>query len=192
MVHAHFNSTSFQLKKRPLHVLGSVIHIQNATGEPILFSLLNPFRSLETLRVFENENLSGELLNISPRSVFKLSTIFDVWDVQSHKKIGSIKRNAMKSLFKNEWKIWDENDNEIGCIQERSWALALMRRLFTRLIPSSHQILFNGEAIGHIRRDFNPIFTQLQIDFTENDETTFDKRMGVAAGLIIYASKNAL
>jgi hypothetical protein len=90
----------------------------------------------------------------------------------------------MKSLLKDEWSILDRHDSQIGLIKEDHLILALLRR-FIGLIPQSFVVEMNGNNIGEIKQNFNPLVGKLRLDFTRDPSHTLDRRLALAAGILL-------
>ena len=93
----------------------------------------------------------------------------------------------MKSLLKDEWLILDAQDREIGIIKEDSTALAIVRRFLTNLIPQTFECYVNGISVCTYKQNMNPFVSKINIDFSKNRDNILDRRLGIAAGLLLCA-----
>jgi hypothetical protein len=83
--------------------------------------------------------------------------------------------------------LLDQNDMQIGLIQEDSTVLALVRRFLTNLVPQSYQVTMNGSVVATMKQNFNPFVFKLTLDFSGDHGRVFDRRLGIAAGLLLCA-----
>jgi len=182
-----FNYQNYLVRRKVFTFFGAKFHVYNADKELVLFSKLKAFRLKEDVRLFTNESMSEELVNIHARKVLDISSIYDVSDSQTGLKIGGLKRKGLKSILKDEWLILDINDQEIGVIQEDSMGLALIRRFLVNLIPQSYNVYIDGRLVSIFKQKFNPFILKLNLDFSPDSEGVFDKRLGIAAAIMLSA-----
>lgn len=93
----------------------------------------------------------------------------------------------MKSIIQDEWIVLDAQDNEIGIIKEDSTALALIRRFVTNLIPQTFECYINGTSVCTYKQNMNTFVSKINIDFSKNTGNVLDRRLGIAAGLLLCA-----
>jgi hypothetical protein len=139
----------------------------------------------EDIRLFRDEDMQHELISIQARSIIDFSAAYDVTDSETGEKLGALRKRGFKSILKDEWVLLDNNDNEIGHIKEDSLFLALLRRFVANLIPQSYVVEMNGERVSTFKQNFNPFVVKLNLDFTEDRNEVLDKRLGIAAGLLL-------
>ena len=182
-----FNYQNYLVRRKVFTFFGAKFHVYNPDKELVLFSKLKAFRLKEDVRLFTNESMSEELVNIHARKVLDISSIYDVSDSQTGLKIGGLKRKGLKSILKDEWLILDINDQEIGVIQEDSMGLALIRRFLVNLIPQSYNVYIDGRLVSTFKQNFNPFVLKLNLDFSPDSEGFLDKRLGIAAAIMLCA-----
>jgi hypothetical protein len=131
--------------------------------------------------------MTTQILQISARGVLDFGMTYDVIDVIANQKVGALRRKGMASILRDEWHILDVNDQQIGTILEDSMGMALLRRFLSNLIPQT----FNGDIQGrHVmvfKQRFNPFVAKIDIDFTGDTEGWLDRRLGVAAAVMLAA-----
>ena len=180
-----FEHTTYLLQKQFWKVFGGSYRIYDPTGSLVLFASLKAFKLKEDISVYGDESKSVELLRIKARNIIDFSATYDVFDSGSGEKIGALRRRGLKSMFKDEWVILDTADNEIGMIQEDRWILAILRRQVTNLIPQ----VFHGEMAGakilRFSQHFNPFVQKMDLDFTPDTEGKLDRRLGLAAAILL-------
>ena len=93
-------------------------------------------------------------------------------------------------MLKDEWVILDVNDNEIGVIKEESTIKALVRRFVdaaSLLMPQQYLVEMNGQQVSEFKQTFNPFIQKLNIDFSYDPDYTLDRRLGMAAAILLLA-----
>jgi hypothetical protein len=119
-----------------------------------------------------------------------LGATYDVWYAASGQKLGPLRRSGIKSMIKDEWKILDTQDREVGIIEEDSWALALVRRFVdyaTLFLPQQYSGTLNGHPVLHFKQRKNPLLMKIEADFSMDTGQTFDRRLGIAAAILFCA-----
>ncbi|MBA2941062.1 hypothetical protein HZF08_22540 [Paenibacillus sp. CGMCC 1.16610] len=182
-----FNHHKFVVRKQILSLVGAKIDIFDMNEKPILFSKMKAFKLKEDIRIYDDETMQECLISIQARSVIDFSAIFDVVDVETGIKIGSLRRKGVKSIFKDEWAILSPNESEIGLIKEDNVLLALLRRFLTNLIPQHYIVEMNGAKVAEYKQNFNPIVQKLILDFSADHNNKLDRRLGLAAAVLLIA-----
>lgn len=182
-----FNFTQYSLHKTFFQLLGASFKIYDPQGNLVLFASQKAFKLKEDIRLYSDESMTTEVLTIHARNIIDFSATYDVTDSATGQKIGALKRKGLKSMFVDEWLILDVDDNEIGTIKEDSVFLATVRRFLTALIPQNYDAFMKGERVADLRQNFNPFLYKLNIDFSMDTANLFDKRLGIAAGVLLAA-----
>lgn len=166
--------------------MGAKLHIYNSSEELVLYSQMKAFKLKEDIALFTDESMEKELLRIKARNVIDFSATYDVHDSETGEHIGALRRKGLKSILKDEWTILDQRDTEIGLIKENSTLMALLRRFIT-LIPQKYNIELGNNVIPAFRQNFNPFVTKIIADFSEDRSGQLDRRLGLAAGILLCA-----
>ncbi len=182
-----FNQRKYQIRKRVLSLVGATLQIFDADGQEILFSKMKAFKLKEDIRLYSGEDMQDEYLTIHARSIIDFSATYDVFDAKTSEKIGAFRKKGLKSVLKDEWVILDNNDVEIGLIKEDNLALALLRRFLTNLVPQSYHVEVSGRNVGTFKQNFNPFVVKLNLDFSVDNDHLLDRRLGIAAGILLCA-----
>ncbi|MGE5551928.1 MAG: hypothetical protein ACM3ZC_15550 [Bacteroidota bacterium] len=95
-----------------------------------------------------------------------------------------MQRRGFKSIIRDEWNILDADDRPIGVLKEDS--LAILRR-FINLIPQEFHVEINGVQVCTLKQNFNPFTLRLAVDFTADRTNLFDRRLGLAAAVLLCA-----
>jgi len=182
-----FQHKNYLIRKKVFKLFGGAFHIFDPYGELVMFAKMKAFKLKEDIRLYTREDLQEELLVIKARKVLDISATYDVMDSSKEEKVGALRRRGLKSIFKDEWLILDNNDNEIGTIKEDSALLAAIRRLLTNLVPQKYHAEMSGNPVCLYKQNFNPFVLKLNVDFSEDVREQFDRRLGLAAGVLLCA-----
>lgn len=182
-----FGYTQYLVRKKVLSVLGAKFHIYNGNQELVMFSQMKAFKLKEDIRLYSDETMSRELLTISARNVIDFSATYDVKDSSTGEHVGCLRRKGFKSILKDEWLILNANEAEIGKIKEDSRFMALLRRFLTTLIPQTYSVQVNGNTVSTFKQNFNPFVTKLNVDFSNDPSQSIDRRLGLAASVLLCA-----
>jgi len=182
-----FSHTTYLIRKRILSVMGGKFEIFDPAGNVVLFSRMKAFKLKEDIRLYTGEDMTTELLTIQARRVLDFSAAYDVVDSTTGQKVGALRRKGLKSMFRDEWIILDAYENEVGMIQEENAVLALIRRVLSNLIPQSYNVTLGGVQVAEFKQNFNPFVTKLTLDFSADLQKRLDRRLGIAAGVLLCA-----
>lgn len=182
-----FSHSNYQVRKRILSVVGGKFEIFDPAGNVVLFSKMKAFKLKEDIRLYTGEDMTTELLSIQARAILDFSAAYDVVDSQTGQKVGALRRKGLKSMFRDEWLILDVYDNEIGLIREENAFLAIIRRFLTSLIPQSFDVELGGVLVAEFKQNFNPFVTKMTLDFSPDPQRRLDRRLGIAAGVLLCA-----
>jgi hypothetical protein len=186
-LNAHFQYPNYLVRRKVFKFLGAAFHIYDPSGQVAFYSQLKAFKLKEDIRIYTGEDMQTEALVIQARQIIDFSAVYDVYDPRTQEKVGALKRKGMKSMIKDEWMFLDTEDREIGLIQEDSMALALVRRFLTNLIPQTFLGSVNGRQVCEFRQNFNPFVIKVNLDFAMDTEGLLDRRLGLAAAVLLCA-----
>jgi len=173
--------------KRQVFALAGKFRFYNPGGQLVMFSEQKMFKLREDIRVYADEGKSQEVLMIKARQIIDFSAAFDVVDSATGMKVGALRRKGLQSILRDEWEILDVGDNVIGSLVEDSMGLALLRRFLSNLIPQNYDILIGSTRVADLKQNFNPFTYELNIDFSMDVAHQLDRRLGVAAGILLAA-----
>jgi uncharacterized protein YxjI len=86
------------------------------------------FKFKEDIRFYTDESKTVELMRIKARQRFDPRATYDVTDPDGA-KIGAIQKVFGKSLLRSTYQLYDAAGAEVAIVQERSMAVAIIRRL---------------------------------------------------------------
>jgi uncharacterized protein YxjI len=175
------------IRRKVFKLLGEAFHIYDEAGRVILYSKMKAFRLREDIRLYESDAMREELLLIAARNVIDFSAAYDVTDVPSGERVGTLKRRGISSLVRDTWLIEDAAGREIGHCEEDSLALSLVRRTVLNILPQNFTGQVDGRDVFHFRRRFNPFILKMDLDFTMDTAPLLDRRLGLALGVLLSA-----
>lgn len=181
-----FTYSQYLLKKQVIALTGR-FRIYDTQGRLLMFSHQKMLKLKEDIRVYSDESMTSEVLRIQARQMIDFSAAYDVFDSMSGQKVGALRRKGWRSLLQDEWEFLDANDLPFAVMKEDSMLMALLRRFLVSLIPQNYDVLINGQRVADIRQNFNPFTYRLTMDFSMDSMNQLDKRLGIAAGILLGA-----
>ncbi len=183
---AIFQQDAF-VARRKIFSLAPCFFVQDQAGNALAFLRKKIFTLKDEIRVYTDETQSLELLNIKARRIIDWGTAFDVTDSINRQKVGALKRRGWKSLVRKEWIVMDALDQEIGMIREDSMMLAFVRRFLTNLLPQTYTFEIGGQQVGTAGQNWNFFAPKMHVDFTADPAKRLDRRLLVAAVVLLMA-----
>jgi len=186
------SSLAFQfdryLLKRQVFALTGKFRVYDPMENLLLFSEQKMFRLREDIRVYSDESRTQEVLMIKARQIIDFSAAYDVIDTGTGQKAGVLRRKGWSSLLRDEWEILDASDQPIGRLFEDSMGRALARRfLLGTFLPQNYDITIGAERVADLRQRFNLFAYRLDLDFSMDPGRKLDRRLGIAAGILLAA-----
>lgn len=175
------------LLKRQVFALTGKFRYYDPSGNLVMFSEQKMFKLREDIRVYADESKMQEVLMIKARQIIDFSAAYDVVDSATGQKVGALRRKGLASMLRDEWEVLDVNDNVIGKLMEDSMGLALLRRFLTNLVPQNYDLFMGATRVADLRQNFNPFTYQLNVDFSMDINHQLDRRLGLAAGILLAA-----
>jgi uncharacterized protein YxjI len=178
--------SNYLAKKAFFNFLGNAFRLYDTSGNLAFFVKQKAFKLKEEITIFADEGQKDAQLTIKARSIVDFSATYDVTDAKSGEALGALKRDGVKSLFRDEWSILDASGTAIGKVTEDTGVLAIIRRLFLKIIPQTFRITMGDDEIGEIKQRFNPFQLGYDVDFSKANDR-LDPRMGVATVVLLLA-----
>jgi uncharacterized protein YxjI len=177
----------YELHRQFAKLVGANFRIYDDHGGLAAFVNQKGFKLKEDIRVYSDENKTQESLMIQARQVLDFSAAYDVVDPQAG-KVGAFRRKGWSSMVRDEWEVLDQNDVQIGTIIEDSQLMALIRRFLVKWVPQNFDmIMHDGKRVCDLRQQFNPFVYKMTIDFSDDPDGNLDRRMGIAAAVLLAA-----
>ena len=176
------------LLKRQVFALAGKFRFYNPSGDLLLFSEQKMFKLKEDIRLYSDETKSQELLQIKARQIIDFSAAYDVLDSATGQKIGAMRRKGFRSMVRDEWDMMDASDLVIGKLFEDNISQALLRRfLLGSFLPQNYDISMGEQRVGDLKQRFNLLRYELILDFSMDPMRLLDRRLGIAAGILLAA-----
>jgi uncharacterized protein YxjI len=177
----------YELHRQFAKLVGANFRIYDDHGGLAAFVNQKGFRLKEDIRVYTDETKSQESLIIQARQILDFAAAYDVIDPQTG-KVGAFRRKGWTSIVRDEWEVLGVNDEVLGKIIEDSMMMAMLRRYLSNWIPQNFDvIMYDGRRVVDIRQQFNPFLYKLTIDFSDDPNGDLDRRMGMAAAILLTA-----
>jgi uncharacterized protein YxjI len=182
-----FQFPNYLLRRQAIALTGK-FRFYDPAGRMIMFSEQKMFRLREDIRVYSDESKTQEVLSIKARQIIDFSAAYDVVDAEMNQKVGALRRRGLRSILRDEWEVLDANDHVIGKLFEDSVGLALLRRLLLgSLLPQNYDITVGESRVADLKQRFNFFRYELDLDFTMDAGRLLDRRLGIAAGILLAA-----
>jgi len=172
-------------------------------GELLAFCEQKRFALREDLRFFEDETRTREVLRIKARRAIDIGGRYDITDPDGN-VIGALERLAKRSLIRTTWAILGPDGVELAVAQERSVAVAVIRRvqnvlqlipiiggivaLVTDLIPIPYQFdVHMGSTLAGTQTRRYGLRDRYLLDLSGDPDRRIDRRLAVALGVALDA-----
>lgn len=146
----------------------------------------------EQIRVFADETQNQALFEIKARRVIEIGGNYDVVAADGT-AIGTLEKRFKKSLIRSTWGVLDPQGTELMLAQEKSAAVAVMRRVkevvsIADLIPLPYHFTFlKGEReVGGLRRVMS-LRDQYVLDVSGDAERSIDRRLAISLAIALDA-----
>src|SRR5574339_596480 len=185
-----FQFPTYLLKRQAIALTGK-FRFYDPAGRLVMFSEQKMFRLREDIRVYSDESKTQEVLSIQARQIMDFSAAYDVVDTVMNQKAGALRRKGLRSILRDEWQVLDADDNVIGQLFEDSVGLALLRRLLLGTwLPQNYDITVGATRVADLKQNFNLFRYELNLDFSMDINHLLDRRVGIAAGILLADRKS--
>jgi len=166
-------------------------------GPPLAYVRQKKLAIKEHIRFCADENETQELFHIQAQTWLDTgSARYDVVDAQDG-KIGLLHHVFGKSLLRTTWNVLNAADEEVAVAQERSQAMAILRRAIDFVpdigglipIPYNFDILAGGQVIGTMDRKFQ-LRDRYVLDLTGDPDKKLDRRLAIALAIGLDTLQN--
>ncbi len=191
-----FSHDRYLFRRKVFQLVGGVFHISDPYGRVVLYSEQKAFKLKEDIRIYSDERKTNELLTIKARQIVDFGATYDVVDPQTNSHVGALRRKGLKSMLRDEWLFLDPQGQEIGVIGEDRMILAILRRILglvrlvsylSCLFPQKYTVSMWGQPVASFKQHFNPFVLKYTLDLSQDYEKRFDRRLAIAAGILLCA-----
>lgn len=155
-----------------------------SNGELVFYVQQKLFKLKEAINVYSDSSKEHSRLEIKARNVIDFSATYDVTDSETQEHVGSLSRKGFRSMFRDTWLIQTNDGTEIGKIEEDSGILAIIRRLFLKIIPQTFHVSVGNERVGTIQQRFNLFKLVYKVNIQRD---SLDPRLAIAASVLLLA-----
>ena len=186
-MYSAFMHKSYLLKRQAIAMTGK-FRFYDPNGQLVLFSEQKMFKLREDIRVYSDESKSQEVLSIKARQIVDFSAAYDVVDATNNEHVGTLRRKGLRSMLRDEWEVLNADGQVIGLLFEDSMGLAMLRRLLLgNFLPQNYDISMGESRVADLKQRFNLFRYELDLDFTMDAANMLDRRLGLAAGILLAA-----
>ena len=186
-MYSAFMHKSYLLKRQAIAMTGK-FRVYDPSGQLVLFSEQKMFKLREDIRVYSDESKMQEVLSIKARQIVDFSAAYDVVDATNNEHVGTLRRKGLRSMLRDEWEVLNANGQVVGLLFEDSMGLAMLRRLFLgNFLPQNYDISMGESRVADLKQRFNLFRYELDLDFTMDAANMLDRRLGLAAGILLAA-----
>jgi len=183
-IHPAFQKNYYLFRKKLFKLFGEAFHTYDENGRVLFYSKQKAFKLKEDFRIYSDETQNQELLAIKTPQILDIGATYYVHDSMADEPVGALRRQALKSIFKDEWTLLSKDGQIIAKITEIHAFAALASRLI-KLIPQRYIIVTPEETtIAEIKQHFNPFVLKYSMTISE-PEPLIDRRLLVAAGILL-------
>jgi hypothetical protein len=182
-----FTANNFVVKRKGIS--DNKFRIFSPQGELLLYveekiNWSGPFTV--TMRFFTDEKKTQELLHAQGGVNNVYANFMEVFDSVTGEKIGGV-GGDWKNFFEDAWGIVDVKNEMVSKLQEVSTRRAILHELTDGLIPQRFNFLFDKEPVGELRQKPVLFGAQLIVDFSNDTGNRLDRRLGLAAAVVVAA-----
>ena len=166
-------------------------------GPPLAYVRQKKLAIKEHIRFCADEGETQELFHIQAQTWLDTGgSRYDVVDAQDG-KIGVLHHVFGKSLLRTTWNVLDAAGAEVAVAQERSQAMAILRRAIDFVpdigglipIPYNFDILAGGQVIGTMDRKFQ-LRDRYVLDLAADPDKKLDRRLAIALAIGLDTLQN--
>lgn len=181
----------YTIRRKFFKLFGAGFSVFDEHGNPVAYSHQKAFRLREDITLYADESKRDPMLKINTNSVLDFSGTYDVTTPEGL-RLGSLRRKGMKSSFvRDEWIVYDGEQNEHALIRERGGFAPFARRFVdnaSMFLPQTFDVIrrSDGVEIAAFRQHFNPLVYKMGIS-VKADDATLDELVLLAAASLIAA-----
>jgi uncharacterized protein YxjI len=162
---------------------------RKSAGEPVCFVEQKRMKLKEDLRAFTDDSKTTEVFRIKAQQVWDPRATYDITDPNGQ-LIGQLQKVFGKSLLRSTWRIFDAAANELAWAHERSFVVALFRRLVGLVpyigdfadwlpIPYHFDYYIGEDQIGGMERILG-VRDRYRLDVSGDADRKLDRRVVLA------------
>ena len=98
-LHPAFTHDHYLFRKKFFKIFGGAFHVYDNDGDLLFYSKQKAFKLKEDFRIYADETMEEELLNIKTPQILDLGSTYNVEDTTTGQAVGAIRRKFVKSLI---------------------------------------------------------------------------------------------
>jgi hypothetical protein len=170
---------------------------ETPAGPPIAYVRQKKLAIKEHIRFFADEAETQELFHLQAQTWLDTGgSRYDVVDAHEG-KIGMLHHVFGKSLLRTTWNVLNAGDEQVAVAQERSQAMAILRRAIDFVpdvggmipIPYNFDILVGERVAGRMDRKFQ-MRDRYVLDLSGDTERALDRRLAIALAIGLDTLQN--
>ena len=163
-------------------------------AEPLLYVRQKRLKIREDIRFRFEEGGESHAFMIRAKTVFEFRGRHEVLD-EDDRVIGLLEKDFARSLLRSHWHVRDASGTELLEAHERSWAVALLRRVADNVadwlaplafLPFHFALVRNGEEVGSYRRVLGRVRDRYVLELGEGLDGV-DRRLLIAFAVALDA-----
>ncbi|MDP2345307.1 MAG: hypothetical protein Q8O67_30465 [Deltaproteobacteria bacterium] len=177
---SRFAQKKYTIRRPFLTLFGRKFHVFGADGQQVLFVKHKIFSLKDEWSMFSDDSEKTPMLRVKARQLIGLNIITDVFDAATNEKVGAVRNQGLKSLFKDTWEILDDADQPVGKFAEDS--NALLRR-FLPFMRGHWSLELGGAVVAKLDQEFRFFTKEFTLDLSMNSGRA-DTRLALAVAML--------
>ncbi len=160
---SRFAQQRYTIRRPFLTLFGRKFHVYGADGQQVLFVKHKIFSLKDEWSMFSDDSEKTALLRVKARTLMGMNIVTDVVDAATDEKVGAVRNQGLKSLFKDTWEILDDADQPKGKFSEDS--NALLRR-FLPFLLGHWKLEVGGVVVAKLDQNFKLFTKEFTLDLS--------------------------
>jgi hypothetical protein len=174
-----FSQASYVLI-RPLFSWNRTYRVHAPSGELVAFVEQPWFRFRTELVMYADEAQLRPILVLKNRRFAAINMEHDLFDASTGRRLGVIRTQGWRSLWRDTWDILDAQERPAGCmLEDGPW---FWRRIL-RFLPGRHHIELGGRLVARITQIFHFFRREFVLQILPVEDP-IEPRFAIACALI--------
>jgi len=179
-VTGHFPDAIYRIEQGIISI-GRVFRVYDTDRNLVAYVKHPLLKIKEQFDIYADEAETKPLLKAKVRRLIQLNVCFDLTEPESETLLLSVKKRAIRSIFRDRMEILDAEGTVIGSVDEVGFALL---RRFIKWLPHHWVITIRGEKVAKVDQRFTFFRKKIDVDLTGNTGR-IDPRAALAAVLTL-------
>lgn len=186
--HPAFKENFYRFRRAFFIFWGGKFDVYDKNDKLIMYSDQKPAVWKEEFYLYSDKSRKEKLLEFKTPQRVDVHSEFFVTDLQTDEKVGSVKREWLPSILRDEWTFYaPDRVTKLGKLVEKSRLRSIIARIFgSGWIPQQYKITTPDEnvTIAEIDQHFNPFVLNYDMRILQ-DIPSIDKRLLTAMGVLL-------